>query len=132
MGAAPQLSLTDKQVRFEYLCAKFILACFLEDIHLLCFRFISTQDEDLKHFLEGRSKIDPRVKPTPHMQRLAKDFAVIKDGQFIWERTSEYERMGEIAELIGLKWGGRWMKRDESGKIVGGLNDIYHVQSPEY
>lgn len=122
MSASPQLSLTEKQIRFEYLCAKFILACYLEDIKLICFRFISTFEEDLKHFLEGRSKIDPRFKPTPHMQRLAKDFAIIKDGKFTWDRTPEYERMGEIAELIGLTWGGRW----ES------LNDIYHVQSPEY
>ena len=121
MNASPQISLTEKQARFELAAAKLVLQASIEDIKLVCFRFISTLDEDLKHFLEGRSKIDPRIKPTAHMMRLAKDYAVIKDGDFVWTRTPEYERLGEIAESLGLRWGGRW----------DSLNDIYHVEYQE-
>jgi hypothetical protein len=75
----------------------------------------------LKYFLEGKSQLDPRKGPTNHQKRLAKDFAVIQDGAFIWSRTPKYERMGAIAESLGLRWGGRWAS----------LNDIYHVEYQE-
>lgn len=119
MAPTPALSLTEKQIRFELACSKLVLQASIEDIRLLCFRFISTLAEDLEHFQGGRSQLDPRVRPTPHMQRLAKDYLVIdKDGHPVWARTPEYERLGVIAESLGLRWGGRWAS----------LNDIYHVE----
>jgi hypothetical protein len=115
------VSTTDKQIRLELLTAKLVIQASIEDIQLVCFRFVATMAEELAYFQAGKSEIDPRIKSTMHMKRLAKDFAVIKDGQFIWARTPEYERMGVIAESLGLKWGGRWQS----------LNDIYHVEYQE-
>jgi hypothetical protein len=117
----PNISLTEKQARFEFLTAKLVLQAALEDIKLICFRFISTLAEDLAFFEQGKSEIDPRDRPTMHMLRLAKDFAIIRDGNFVWTRTLEYERMGTIAESIGLRWGGRWKS----------LGDIFHVEYQE-
>jgi hypothetical protein len=102
------LSLTQRQVRFESLTAKLVLKCALEDIELICFRFISTQADDLEHYLRGLSEIDPRKQPTMHMMRLAKDYAVVQNGTISWTAVESYLRMGEIAESLGLRWGGRW------------------------
>jgi hypothetical protein len=117
--AAPApLSLTDKQVLFERLSSRLVLALEADGIAVLCFRFIGTFDEELKYFNEGKSQIDPRKKASPHQKRLAKDFVIVKDGVLVWERTSDYERLGALAEDLGLTWGGRWKS----------LNDIYHVE----
>lgn len=123
MTPAPALSTTEKQIRFEVATSKLVIQCSLEDIKLVCFRFISTLAEDLAYLEQGKSEIDPRIRPTNHMLRLAKDFAVIDKitGAFVWARTAEYERFGIIAESFGLRWGGRWLS----------LNDIYHVEYQE-
>jgi hypothetical protein len=112
------LSLTEKQIIFERLSARLVLDCKDAGVELVCFRFIATFDEELAHFLAGRSKIDPRLKNTAHMTRLAKDFAVVEAGAYIWDRSPAYEKLGAIAEALGLIWGGRWTS----------LNDIYHVE----
>ncbi len=127
---APPLSLTDKQIRFEDAVAKLKLQLRANDIDTICTRHISTLEDDLKYFLEGKSEIDPRIAPTFHMLRLAMDFAIVDKVTrgLIFARTAEYERFGEIAESFGLRWGGRWVKRDAAGNIIGGLNDIYHVE----
>ncbi len=118
---AQPLSITAKQVRFEFLTAQLVMVCAAEEISLVCFRFISTFEEDLAHFLAGRSKIDPRIRKTMHMERLAKDFAVVEGGTLVFEDGPEYKRMGEIAESLGLRSGRRW----ES------LGDIFHVEYQE-
>jgi hypothetical protein len=55
------------------------------------------------------------------MQRLARDFAVIKNDTWIWDDCPEYKRMAEIAESLGLLCGRIWTS----------LNDIYHVEYQE-
>ncbi len=117
-SSAPAISTTAKQARFEYLTAKLVIECALQGVVLICYRFISTLAEDLAHFKAGRSDIDPRITPTKHMLRLAKDYMVIKDGNVVWSRTPEYETLGAIAESLGLRWGGRFKS----------LQDIYHVE----
>ena len=117
-ASASPLSLTAKQILFERLSSRLVLDAKDAGIEVLCFRFISTFAEDLEHFLNGRSQIDPRLKKTAHMNRLAKDFAVVVDGVYLWDRSPAYEKLGELAEALGLTWGGRWTS----------LNDIYHVE----
>ena len=43
-----------------------------------------------------------------HMMRLAKDYAVVQNETISWTAVESYLRMGEIAESLGLRWGGRW------------------------
>ena len=102
------LTLAQKQARFENLTAKLVLECAQNGIELICFRFISTQADDLEYYLRGLSEIDPRKQPTMHMLRLAKDYGVVQNGTINWADAASYLRMGEIAESLGLRWGGRW------------------------
>jgi peptidoglycan L-alanyl-D-glutamate endopeptidase CwlK len=44
-----------------------------------------------------------------HMSGKACDFVPVKDGKIWWNAPDPvWERMGEIGEENGLKWGGRW------------------------
>ncbi len=119
MVASPQLSLTQKQARFEYLTAKLVIECALAGVEIICYRHRSTLAEDLAHFEAGRSQIDPRLTPTPHMRGLAKDYAIPNaDGSGYDWSSPGYDILGRIAESLGLTWGGSWVS----------LVDKNHVQ----
>jgi hypothetical protein len=109
--------MTEKQARFEYLTAQLVIQCYLEDILIICYRHRATLEQDLEHYKAGRSEIDPRVTPTKHMQGLAKDFAIAKGAAYDWADSGSYTRMGEIAERLGLRWGGRWQKLRDYGHV---------------
>ena len=117
MSATPPLSLTEKQARFEFLTAKLVIECSLHQVALICYRHRSTLAEDLKHFKEGRSEIDPTKTPTKHMLGLAKDYAIAKGQDYDWADISAYTQMGQIAESLGLRWGGRWVKLRDYGHV---------------
>ena len=108
--------MTDKQVRFLATVAKLILQCQIEDIKIVCYRFITTLEQDLDCFLKKTSEIDPRIYPTMHMMRLAMDFFIIKDGLPTWN-PDDYQRFGTIAEGYGLKWGFRWAALRDAGHV---------------
>ena len=68
---------------------------------------------------EGDSYRDPRVfgevgerkgygnKNSNHKIRLAKDFNLFKDGEYL-TRTEDHQPLGEYWESIGGSWGGRF------------------------
>ena len=116
MTPAP-ISMTEKQVRFERATAKLVLACQVSDINVICYRYIATQVEELANFLAGLSEIDPRIHPTMHQLRLAKDYFIVKDdGTATWE-GADYQKFGEIAEQFGLLWGGRFKRLVDCGHV---------------
>ena len=44
-----------------------------------------------------------------HMSGRATDFVPVKDGNLWWNAPKAvWEKMGEVGEACGLKWGGRW------------------------
>jgi hypothetical protein len=48
-----------------------------------------------------------------HIVGMAVDFVPVKDGSPWWKAPATvWNRMGEIGEACGLKWGGRWKKQD--------------------
>lgn len=48
-----------------------------------------------------------------HIQGRAIDFVPVKEGRYWWNAPKEvWERIGEIGERNGLKWGGRWKNQD--------------------
>jgi len=108
MATSTQISTTEKQARFEYLTAKLVIECSLQGIVIICYRYRSTMAEDLAYYRAGLSEIDPTKTATKHMLGLAKDFAIAKGNAYDWNDTEGYKKMGEIAESLGLKWGGRW------------------------
>jgi hypothetical protein len=111
------LSITEKQIRFERASARFVLACQINDISVVCYRYIATLDEELAHFLAGRSEIDPRLHRTMHQDRLAKDYFIVRaDGTVAWEGM-DYQKFGELAEGVGLRWGGRFTRLLDYGHV---------------
>lgn len=48
-----------------------------------------------------------------HIQGKAIDFAPVQNGRIWWSAPEAvWERIGEIGESNGLKWGGRWKNKD--------------------
>jgi hypothetical protein len=102
------MSSTERRVLFARKIAQLIQWAFVHDIALMPYRFHTTLAEDLIEFLAGRSEIDPRKTPTPHMVWEAMDLVIIKDGMLIWTHIPEYDWLGEEWEKLGGRWGGRW------------------------
>jgi peptidoglycan L-alanyl-D-glutamate endopeptidase CwlK len=106
-----------------YLASKFIIECSIQNIQIMPTAFFMTAEEVRQYFLEGKSEVDGYVKKAKHQFWLAMDFVIVKDGKLIWTRTPEYVKAGEIAESLGLVWGGRWFAE---GKTK--FDDIFHVE----
>ena len=73
-----------------------------------------SKTEQLKLYAQGRTapgKIVTYVKHSKHNDGRAVDICVIKNGKADW-RPESYFRLGEIAEELGLAWGGSWKMRD--------------------
>ena len=68
---------------------------------------------------QGRSRALPGQSLHNFMPALAFDVAFLRDGAVTWE-FHHYQAWGELAEEVGLEWGGRWK----------GLVDGPHVQLP--
>ena len=52
-----------------------------------------------------------------HQYGLAADFAFVRDGKLVISERDPwamggYAHYGELAETVGLVWGGRWQMRD--------------------
>ena len=67
----------------------------------------------------GRSRAEPGQSLHNFRPALAFDVAFLDQGAVTWE-FHHYQRWGELAEEVGLEWGGRWK----------GLVDGPHVQLP--
>ncbi|MCQ2611863.1 MAG: M15 family metallopeptidase [Treponema sp.] len=53
--------------------------------------------------------INTNTLRSKHIQGLAIDLVPVKNNKYWWDAPKEvWERMGEIGEQYGLKWGGRW------------------------
>jgi peptidoglycan L-alanyl-D-glutamate endopeptidase CwlK len=89
------------------------------DIRVAPFAIFRTAEEQHKLFLEGKSACDGYEKKSKHQGWLACDLAILNDAgtDFLWV-DPRYDKLGELAEKLGLTWGGRWQT----------LGDIYHVE----
>ncbi len=79
--------------------------------------FYRTMEEQRILLRQGKSK----TLASKHLRWLAIDLLLIKDGNPVWERTSEYNRAGHLWRTIDGIWGGDWK----------GLEDIYHFEFKE-
>ena len=92
------------------------------DIRVAPFSFYRTAEEQYLLFLGGKSACDGYKKISKHQSWLACDLAILSDDgtDFLWV-DARYDKFGELAEKLGLMWGGRWNT----------LGDIYHVEFKE-
>ncbi len=80
------------------------------------------KEAGLAPITEGENRIVTRLLTSVHMFGCAFDVAVLKEGRIDWQDIASYERLGEIGESIGLRWGGRFSFRDwEHFEYTGGL-----------
>lgn len=61
---------------------------------------------------KGRIVTNARGGQSAHNHRLAWDFCMLKNGKADWHDINGYTKAGQIAEGLGLVWGGRWKMRD--------------------
>jgi hypothetical protein len=119
---------TEARLNFIYMVSKLVFEANINGIKIMPTAFYMTNEEVRQYFLEGKSEVDGYIKKSKHQLWRAMDFVIIKDGVPIWTRISEYETLGQIWESMGGVWGGRWVKRNAKGEIIGGLNDPYHFE----
>ncbi len=101
------MSLGQEQRKFTYMLALLVLHAYHQGYELT----------------EGDSYRDPRLhgalgvkkgyghKDSFHKKRLAKDFNLFRDGQWL-QKTSDHEPLGIYWESIGGTWGGRFPNPD--------------------
>ena len=110
----------------RYLFAKKLAALIMladaHNIRIAPFAVFRTAEEQHRLYLEGKTACDGYVKKSKHQSWLACDMAILSDDgtDFLWVDT-RYDKLGELAEKLGLTCGGRW------NTIV----DIYHVELKE-
>jgi hypothetical protein len=112
------MTSSDIRVRFFLKIAQFISAAEELSIDVMPFAFYRTLAEELENFRKGTSEIDPRIKQTMHMKWLAMDFVIVRNGELVWNRDADYEKLGGLWKSLGGRWGGDWKS----------LNDIYHFE----
>lgn len=70
------------------------------------------KEAGLAAIAEQENRIVTKLLTSVHQFGCAFDVAIIKDGKPDWNCTALYERLGELGEAIGLRWGGRFKFRD--------------------
>lgn len=100
----------------EKLCRQFIVECKLAGIDVM---ITSTyRDNEYQDFLYGKGRTDKTSKivtnakgsQSIHNYRLAFDFVPLVDGRAQWNNLNLFKQCGEIAQQVGLEWGGDWVK----------------------
>ena len=98
-------------------------------IELLFTSFHRTDEQQADLYAKGRTKSgkivthsDGKIKRSKHQDWEAVDLCIVKtreDGSTFleWNRTPDYEKLGDYWKNKGHVWGGDW-----------DLNDIYHFQ----
>lgn len=81
--------------------------------------FHRTAAEQRELYEEGKSQCDGETVRSKHQDWLAIDIVLIANGEAVWQRTPDYDKLGYLwTEVFGGVWGGNWAS----------LNDIYHFQ----
>ncbi len=116
---------TQKRIKFLRLLARFISQAGAEGIEFIVWTFYRSPTDQNYLYQQGRTRsgqiitnCDGYLTLSKHQSWLAVDLLIIEDGAQVWERTPEYERLGEIWVSLGGRWGGDW-------------NDCYHFELAE-
>lgn len=121
-------NISDLHPKVQSLCKRFIEMCKTNGIDVIItstYRDFASQDA---LFAQGRTKpgkkvTNARAGQSYHNFRCAFDFVPIVNGKAMWNDTGLFTKCGEIAELVGLEWAGRWTKFKEMAhcQYTGGL-----------
>jgi peptidoglycan L-alanyl-D-glutamate endopeptidase CwlK len=91
----------------------FLEKCKEANINVLIIGTLRTQAEQDALYAQGRTtpgRIVTWTKQSKHIEGKAFDAVLLVNGKIDWN-GKDYTQMGEIAESVGLTWGGRWPDR---------------------
>ncbi|HBG46387.1 MAG TPA: hypothetical protein DDW94_05285 [Deltaproteobacteria bacterium] len=97
------MELSEKQRRFPQLVAELIRFAYDSGFELTFGEAYRTEEQQRVYVREGRSK----TMASRHRDRLAIDFNLFKDGDYITNGEA-YRALGEKWEALGGNWGGRF------------------------
>ncbi|MCC6502324.1 MAG: M15 family metallopeptidase [Deltaproteobacteria bacterium] len=97
------MNLSETQRRFPLMVAELIRRSYAGGFELTFGEAFRTEEQQRLYVRSGRS----RTMSSLHMRRLAVDFNLFKDGEYISD-GGLYRPIGEIWESIGGRWGGRF------------------------
>lgn len=120
--------IIDLTPKVAELCNQFVIRCKENGISV---SIISTyRDYEKQNQLYSLGRTEPGKKVTNakagqsmHNFRVAFDFAPTINGVIDWNNMALFNRCGEIAESVGLEWGGRWKTIKDYGhcQYTGGF-----------
>lgn len=97
----------------QALARQHVAACAADGLDILIYCGLRSEAEQAALYAAGRTRkgrIITHAQPgqSPHQYGLAYDFVPILHSKCQWQNTAMYRRAGELAEALGLEWGGRW------------------------
>lgn len=115
-------------------CQDFIDKCEAAGIDVIITSTYRDNESQAAIYAQGRTKAGPIVtnaKPGQswHQWRVAFDFVPIKNGKADWNNILTFAKCGEIAESVGLEWGGRWKMKDYPHCQFTGGNTLAQFQN---
>lgn len=113
-------SLDDLSAEARPLVDKFLAKLTEENIHVMIIDTLRTKAEQEENIKKGVSwTMNSYHLPDNTGKSNAIDvcpysvFALYGPDKLLWEaRDPIWDKIGEIGEKVGLKWGGRWKKKD--------------------
>ena len=126
--------IDDLQPVVAAMCREFIKRCDEAGIDVIITSTLRTMEEQAALYAQGRTKAGPRVtnaKPGQswHNWGCAFDYVPIKNGKADWNNIRTFAKCGEIAEAVGLEWGGRWKMKDYPHCQYTGGNTLAQFQN---
>lgn len=101
------MSMVDKQNRFTGMVAKLIIFAQAKGYQLTFGEAFRTEAQAKLNAANGSG-----ISNSLHLQRLAIDFNLFKDGKYL-TATSDYKELGEYWESLDGSWGGRFKTRPD-------------------
>lgn len=115
-------SIDDLHPFVQAMCRQHIDECVKEGIRIIVTATFRDNEFQNSLYAQGRTKPGNKVTnakggQSMHNHRVAYDVVPLdKDGKAIWGTTGAegrlWARIGEIGEMVGLEWGGRWKFKD--------------------
>jgi len=109
--------LTDLEPEVETKCQAFITRCGHAGIDVIITSTYRDGESQHELYRQGRDlpgKIVTKADAGQsfHNWKVAFDFVPLRNGKPVWDDEMLYISCGEIAESLGLEWGGRWKFKD--------------------
>lgn len=96
-------------------CRAFIEACDAAGIDIIITSTYRDAEAQDALYAQGRTTVGKKVTTVRgwdsyHNWKLAFDFVPVVGGKAIWDDNDLWDRCGDIAESVGLEWGGNWTR----------------------